>query len=126
LLVIPSTQEPTMPTITTAAELARARGRRLALEMLAELESDPDVAEACLVPAIIEGPPADVALWGTRRASQRVILLEYIDRIRADRPALEGFCSVLSDWIASSAGGAVPIRSRYEKYLTTGRDTIRL
>jgi hypothetical protein len=78
-----------------------ALGQQIAIDLLAQLESDTDIAEQCIL--------YDLDGW-MKDSAQNNVVLTHLDDLIADgnRDTLAGFCSVLSDYIATCCDGVVP------------------
>ena len=87
-----------------------ARGQQIAIALLARLETDSDAVEQC----ILYGPDFQM-----KETPQNNIVLKHLDDLLAggDHEALAGFCSVLSDYIATCCDGAVPEAVFYTEVL---------
>jgi hypothetical protein len=85
-------------------------GQQIAVDLLAQLESDTDIAEQCIL-CDLDGRMKDSA--------QNNVVLTHLDALIADgnRDTLAGFCSVLSDYLATCCDGAVPDAVFYIKVL---------
>ena len=87
-----------------------ARGQQIAIDLLALLESDSNAVEQCILYDL------DYRMKDT---PQNNIVLKHLDDLIADgdRDTLAGFCSVLSDYIATCCDGAVPEAVFYTEVL---------
>lgn len=93
--------------MSARVDLLERDGRWLAVAMLHELED----AET------IDGYMLDPACWDDGATEQNNVLLRHLDALRASgsRAAEVGFTAILTDYISSCVGGAIPDAAFYMK-----------
>jgi hypothetical protein len=92
---------------------AIARGHELAIQMLLELEHDPDRLNACLLDPQYRNA-------GRGRAYTNLVRLRLQDARRQGLEVEEGFTMILSDFIATSCGGSSPDSGYFDRLTESG------
>jgi len=90
-----------------------AQGHELAIQMLLELEDDPNKHDACFL-----DPQYRNAERG--RAYTNLVLLRLQDARRQGPEIEEGFTMILSDFSATGCGGSSPDSGYYDRLTESG------
>lgn len=114
-----------MSSAISRTALARSRGRRVAVELL-ELLEDPYVAVSAYLNATYNGADQDTLRLDVVKPHrvQRLIVLEALDRIGADREALTGFAEILSAYLADCGQSDPGHAEGYRAVIATGVEQI--